>query len=57
MQKTIPIKCPCGRILNYVHQPDSWPKDKISRGNTICPACKKKVRYEIVGGRCHASYM
>ena len=58
MPKTIPIKCPfCKTVVNYVHQPDSWPKDKVSRHNTTCSNCRKRFAYDIVGGRCHSRPM
>ena len=53
MPKVIQIKCPsCKAVVNHVTQPDTWPKDKVSTGNTICPKCRTRLSYEIVGGKC-----
>ena len=57
MSKTINIKCPCGAVVNHVYQPDTWPKDKVTRRNTKCPHCGKKFIYEVVGGKCSSWYM
>ncbi len=51
MPKTITIKCPCGAVINHINQPDTWPKNKVSRGNRRCPKCGKTVIYEVVGGK------
>ena len=57
MIKTINIKCPCGTVVNHVFQPDSWPKDKITRRTAKCFHCGKSCAYEIVNGRCTSRYL
>ena len=56
MSKVITIKCPCGAVVNHITQPDTWPKDKVTRRSTRCNKCKKAFQYEVVGGKCTSWY-
>ena len=56
MGKTVIVKCRCGAVFSRKFFPDSWPKDKISRGWGRCPHCKKIVQYEIVNFKSHSWY-
>ena len=54
--KTINIKCPCGAVVNHIFQPDTWPKDKVTRRSSKCPKCGKTFEYEVCGGKCSSWY-
>lgn len=43
------IKCKCGKVL-ATKQVNNAPSARSS-GNTTCPNCKKRIRWDIVAGK------
>ena len=44
----MPIVCKCGKVLGQA-------TNNSAAGTKVCPSCKRKIRYEVSGGRVYIS--
>lgn len=45
-----PIVCPCGNLLGQTN-------NNSGAGTKVCPACKKRVRYECTENKVYTAYV
>ena len=50
MVEKLPVKCPCGRLVKTT-------PTNIGAKTMICPSCKRRIRYEVVGNKVYVSYV
>ncbi|BDS17331.1 hypothetical protein [Clostridium perfringens] len=51
---SVKVVCPCGRLLET--RRCNAESNSTTKGSRKCPSCKKKVAYQITGGRAYTSY-
>lgn len=51
---SVRVVCPCGRLLET--RRCNAESNSTTKGSKKCPSCKKKVAYQITGGRAYTSY-
>ncbi|MGL4762367.1 MAG: hypothetical protein ACRCWG_13045 [Sarcina sp.] len=50
----VDVVCPCGKLLDNFHR--NADCNSVTKGEKNCPACKKKVRYELVREKAYTHY-